>query len=87
MSTFVETDANGHEVRMREKLASLGAYPAGDGKICDRSGKEIRFWESKGSGVPVTSEAMAAQARELAELQQKFTVIILYRDPREPLPC
>jgi len=84
MSSFVEMDDGGHEVTVREKLAKLGAYPGIDGKIYDRSGREIRFWLAPAWG---TAPPANYQADDLKELQKNYTVIILGNDPRLPGPC
>jgi hypothetical protein len=56
-------------------------------KLVDESGKEIKFFEPLCRGVSAGYEQdqadQKAKERELAELEKKYTVIVLYCDPRK----
>lgn len=58
-----------------------------DGKLVDKNGREIRFFEPLCRGVSAGTEedeaARKAKEKELAELEKKFTVIVLYCDPTQ----
>jgi hypothetical protein len=61
-----------------DKLKELGARVR-DGKLCDASGKEIRFVIRHGGGD--TSRFMERQAEEraeVAELNKQYTVVVLF---------
>lgn len=58
-----------------------------DDKLVDEKGKEIRFFEplcrGVSRGIEGDEEDRQAKEKELAELKKKYTVIILYCDPRK----
>jgi hypothetical protein len=71
-------------ITVEESLKELGAKYQND-ILVDRDGREIRFYTPPVRGASQGLEEDAAQrerdAKELAELQKKYTVIILYVDP------
>ena len=73
-------------ITVEEKLKELGAKYEND-KLVDRDGKEIRFYTPPVRGASQGFEEDAKQRerdkKELDELQKKYTVIILYVDPRK----
>ncbi len=73
-------------ITVEEKLKELGAKYEND-KLVDRNSKEIRFYTPLVRGASQGFEEDAKQRerdkRELDELQSKYTVIILYVDPRK----
>jgi hypothetical protein len=86
LSTYVEM-GDGRVGSMHERLSQLRAIPGPDGKIVDGiSGREICFWKRPQWGTPPPLDRQTSQAQELSELQLKYTVVIIGRDPREPLP-
>lgn len=68
------------------ELKELDAKYAGD-KLVDRNGKEIHFYTPPVRGVSQGFEEDQRQRKEaeknLADLKKKYTVIILYVDPRK----
>ena len=58
-----------------------------NGKLVDKSGKEIRFFEplcrGVSRGVEEDEEDRKAKEDELSELEKKHTVIVLYCDPQK----
>ena len=73
MSTPVP-DQNGLTVAQR--LKELGAY-AKDGKIYDRTGKEVYFWQGIKGGPQPTPEMEKQQAEEERKLRERYTVLDL----------
>ncbi len=57
--------------------------------LVDEKGREIRFFEPLCRGVSAgfeqDDEDQKAKDKELAELKKKYTVIILYCDPRKAM--
>ena len=71
-----EPDGGGPTVR--DKLIELGASVR-DGKLCDASGKEIRFVIRHGGGdTHRFEERQAAQRAEEQELKKQYTVVVLF---------
>jgi hypothetical protein len=70
------------EKRLNELKASYK-----NNKLVDGKGKEIRFFEPLCRGVSAGFEQdeadRKAKEKELADLEKKYTVIILYCDPRK----
>ena len=58
-------------------------------KLVDSKGREIRFYKSLCRGVSAGYEQdeldRKAKEKELSDLQKKYTVIVLYCDPRKAL--
>ncbi|MEO8073162.1 MAG: hypothetical protein ABI686_07925 [Acidobacteriota bacterium] len=73
-------------VTVEEELKKLGAKYVSE-KLVDRDGKEIKFYTPAVRGASQGFEEDAKQRdrdkKELDELQSKYTVIILYVDPRK----
>ncbi len=73
-------------ITVEEKLKELGAKYEND-KLVDRNGREIRFYTPPVRGTSQGFEEDAKQResdkKELDELQSKYTVIVLYVDPRK----
>ena len=73
-------------ITVEEKLNELGAKYEND-KLVDRDGKEIKFYTPPVRGASQGFEEDAQQrerdAKEFADLQKKYTVIVLYVDPRK----
>ncbi len=73
-------------ITVEEKLKEIGAKYEND-KLVDRDGKEIKFYTPPVRGASQGFEEDAKQrerdAKKLADLQKKYTVIILYVDPRK----
>ncbi len=69
---------------VEEKLKELGAKYEKD-KLVDRNGKEIRFYtppvRGASQGFEEDQKQREKDEKELAELQKKYTVIILYVNP------
>ena len=72
-------------ITVEEKLKELGAKYEND-KLIDRDGKEIRFYtppvRGASQGFEEDKKQRERDKKELDELQSKYTVIILYVDPR-----
>ena len=70
------------------ELKELGAKYAAD-KLVDRRGKEIRFYtppvRGTSQGFEEDQRQREADEKEFTELKKKYTVIILYFDPRQAL--
>lgn len=70
------------------ELKELGAKYAND-KLVDRSGREIRFYTPPVRGTSQGFEEDERQRKqdekEFLELKKKYTVIVLFVDPREAL--
>lgn len=62
---------------VKQKLMDMGVY-AKDGKLYDRSGREIRFHRIPRSGPPPTREKEQADRDHLEDLRRRYTVITLY---------
>ena len=66
------------------ELKNLGAKYEGD-KLVDSKGKEIHFYKppvrGASQGYEEDKKQQERDAKELAELQKKYTVIILYVNP------
>lgn len=75
-------------ITVEQKLRQLGAKYEND-VLVDAAGKEIRFYRPPVRGASQGFEEDRQQAirdaRELAELQEKYTVIILYVNPLKAL--
>jgi hypothetical protein len=73
-------------ITVEEALKELDAKYAGD-KLTDRSGREIRFYTPPARGMSQGLEEDTRQRKEdeknLADLKKKYTVIVLYIDPRK----
>lgn len=73
-------------ITVEEKLNELGAKYENE-KLVDRDGKEILFYSPPVRGASQGFEEDEKQReqdkKELDELQKKYTVIILYVDPRK----
>ena len=73
-------------VTVEEKLNELGAKYVNN-KLVDRGGREIHFYMPPVRGASQGFEEDAKQrerdAKELADLQKKYTVITLYVNPRK----
>ncbi len=71
-------------ITVEEKLKELGAKYERE-KLVDRDGKEIRFYtppvRGASQGFEEDKKQSERDAKELAELQKKYTVIILYVNP------
>ena len=71
-------------ITVEEKLKELGANYKND-KLVDRDSREIRFYtppvRGASQGYEEDKKQQARDARELVELQKKYTVIILYVNP------
>jgi hypothetical protein len=71
-------------ITVEEKLRKIGAKYQ-DGKLVDNDGREIRFYKPPVRGTSQGFEEDQKQAKldaeELKELQEKYTVIILYVNP------
>jgi hypothetical protein len=71
-------------ITVEEKLKKIGAKYE-DGKLVDSEGKEIRFYKPPVRGASQGFEEDQKQAKsdaeELKELQEKYTVIVLYVNP------
>ncbi len=71
---------------VEKRLNELEARYKND-KLVDKSGREIRFFEPLCRGVSRGFEGdkndQKAKDEELAELEKKYTVIVLYCDPRK----
>ncbi len=67
-------DQNGLTVAQR--LRELGAY-AKNGKLYDRTGKEIYFWQGIKGGPQSTPEMAKQQAEEERKLRESYTVLDL----------
>lgn len=71
-------------ITVEEKLKELGARYEKD-KLVDAGGREIRFYtppvRGTSQGFEEDKKQSERDARELAELQKKYTVIILYVNP------
>jgi len=71
-------------ITVEEKLKELGAKYEKE-KLVDRGGREIRFYtppvRGASQGFEEDQKQQERDARELAELQKKYTVIILYVNP------
>ena len=76
-------------VNVREKLTKLGGRCAA-GNLTDASGKEIKFYRLQGcwGNPPVDyQEILSNQAKKLADLRKRFTVVELTCNPSGiPLP-
>ena len=64
------------ETTVGQKLAELGAYTK-DGKIYDRSGREIYFFQGIVGGPQPSPEMEKQQAEEERKLHEHYTVIDL----------
>lgn len=73
-------------ITVEEKLHELGAKYEGD-NLVDGNGKEIKFYTPPVRGASQGFEEDAKQqtrdAQGFADLQKKYTVVILYIDPRK----
>ncbi len=71
-------------ITVEEKLKELGAKYERE-KLVDRDGREIRFYtppvRGASQGFEEDKKQSERDAKELAELQKKYTVIILYVNP------
>jgi ABC-type phosphate transport system auxiliary subunit len=71
-------------ITVEEKLKELGAKYEKD-RLVDAGGREIRFYtpplRGASQGFEEDEKQRKRDARELAELQKKYTVIILYVNP------
>ena len=71
-------------ITVEEKLKELGAKYESE-KLVDGKGKEIRFYKppvrGASQGYEEDKKQQERDAKELAELQKKYTVIILYVNP------
>lgn len=71
-------------ITVEEKLKELGAKYEKE-KLVDRDGREIRFYtppvRGASQGFEEDKKQSERDAKELAELQKKYTVIILYVNP------
>lgn len=71
-------------ITVEEKLKELGAKYKDD-KLVDGKGKEIRFYKpplrGASQGYEEDRKQQQRDEKELAELQKKYTVIILYENP------
>lgn len=71
-------------ITVEEELKNLGAKYDND-KLVDRSGKEIRFYtppvRGASQGYEEDKKQQERDAKELTDLQKKYTVIILYVNP------
>ena len=87
---FVTHDWTGN-VTVEEKLARLGAYVRGDGKLCDGAGRPIEFYRHSESAMsPGRDFEQRAQEQwqKLHERERKgeISVIEIRRDPNLPAP-
>jgi hypothetical protein len=72
------------EVTVERRLAEVGAKVVG-GKLCDRSGREIRFYKHICLGTQLGDGTVEAWHKELAQLRSRYTVIeVAGCDPRNP---
>lgn len=73
-------------ITVGEKLNELGAKYEGD-KLVDRDGREIKFYtppvRGASQGFEEDAKQQARDAQKFADLQKKYTVIVLYIDPRK----
>lgn len=73
---------------VEKRLNELGARYEKD-VLVDKKGREIRFFEQLCRGVSAGAEQdeidRKAKERELTELEKKYTVIILFCDPRKAM--
>ncbi len=73
-------------ITVAEILNELGAKYEGD-KLVDRDGKEIKFYtppvRGASQGFEEDAKQQARDAQEFADLQKKYTVIVLYIDLRK----
>lgn len=73
---------------VEKRLNELAARYEND-KLVDAKGKEIRFHEplcrGASRGAEEDEQDQKEKERELAELEKKYTVIILYCDPRKTM--
>lgn len=73
-------------VSVEEKLKELGAKYE-NGKLVDSDGKEIKFYtppvRGTSQGFEEDEKQREQDKKELADLQKKYTVVILYVDPRK----
>ncbi|CAN5291694.1 hypothetical protein BH20ACI1_BH20ACI1_10880 [soil metagenome] len=73
-------------ITVEEKLKELGAKYENE-KLVDRDGREIRFYtppvRGTSQGFEEDEKQRERDKKELDELQSKYTVIILYVDPRK----
>ena len=71
-------------ITVEAELKNLGAKYESD-KLVDSKGKEIRFYKppvrGASQGYEEDKKQQERDAKELAELQKKYTVIILYVNP------
>lgn len=71
---------------VEKELKNLGAKYDG-GKLVDKNGKEIKFYKPPVRGISQGFEEDERQReldeKELKELKEKYTVVILYVNPRE----
>jgi hypothetical protein len=86
MDDFVERGPAGLKITVGEKLARIGATPGRDGKLCDRSGRRIEFFQHYQGGMPLPAGMMEEAQRHLEELKKTCTVIEIRRDPDLPPP-
>jgi hypothetical protein len=67
-------DQNG--VTVAQRLTELGAY-AKNGKLYDRTGKEVYYWQGIKGGPQPTPEMEKQQAEEERQLHEHYTVLDL----------
>jgi hypothetical protein len=86
MDDFVEKDWAGRKITVGMKLARLGAYSGPDGKLYDRTGRQIEFFRHYDGGMPPPPGLLEEGYRRLDELKRTCTVIEIFRDPDLPPP-
>ncbi len=86
LTDVVSTGAGGaNAITVEQTLNTLGASCTADGKLVDRTGKEIRFYQLVGCwGNPPENylDILKKQADDIAQLKQQYTVIEMTCNPR-----
>ena len=86
LTDVVSAGAGGaNAITVEQTLNNLGATCTADGKLVDRTGKEIRFYQLTGCwGNPPENylDILKKQADEIAQLKQQYTVIEMTCNPR-----
>lgn len=75
-------------ITVEKKLKQIGAKYV-DGKLVDKNGKEIRFFKPQirgmSEGFEKDQQHQKNEAKRLADLKEKFTVIEIYINPLKVL--
>lgn len=86
LTDIVSVGAGGaNPITVEQTLNGLGATCTPDGKLVDRTGKEIRFYQLTGCwGNPPENylDILKKQADEIAQLKLQYTVIEMTCNPR-----